>query len=171
MEQLFIEEKNLNSKKPTVAFKAKKQVMTTLSWVFSRRNKNQSFYRDKAQKISCSPLCFESGQEACKSSERGWNDSRRASNCGVCSRSPWGEDCFERAQDLPSFLLHFWTILVFLCNIERQLVWFVPFDFSQKIYCSDSIFAFIRTVVTAASWGVPGAILLSDWLGLQDKRW
>ena len=29
MEQLFIEEKNLNSKKPTVAFKAKKQVMTT----------------------------------------------------------------------------------------------------------------------------------------------
>ena len=120
---------------------------------------------------SWAPLCFESGREACKSSECGWNDSRRASNRGDCSRSPWGKDCFERAQDLPSFLLHFWTIQVFLCNIERQLVWFVPFDFSQKIYCSDSIFAFIRTVVTAASWGVPGAILLSDWLGLQDKRW
>ena len=30
--------------------------------------------------------------EARKSSERGWNNCRRASNRGVCSRSPWGKD-------------------------------------------------------------------------------
>ena len=178
MEQLFIEEKNWNSKTPTVALK--KRVMSILRvWCpFSGCWALLQWWRPcpgrmfgpwpsrPFQRTDQTGTFGAFDVEACKSSGQGWNDYRISKTAGVCFRSPWGNDSSataQLAQDLDLRKCTFGLSESFLGSIARKLDWFVPIHFSRINYCSNGMND------NYCSQRKSGGIFLSNWSTLSNR--